>query len=510
MATALSPEPVQAPALSAADLRRLCHSPLPLVVLLLFGMAVRCRQYFAAVSYWYDESFILVNVFERSFADLLGPLDHQVVKPPLFLWALRAVYLALGRSELAMRLPPFLFGMAALLVMVPLARRVVSGSRAWLWPVAFCALSGHAIMHAWDVNTYAGDFCVSEVILLGSCLVLTALPKSAARRAGFALLGLGAVVGPWLSFPAVFVLAGASAALFVDLVRRRDRALLAAWLGLNGLVAAASLTLWYFSARHLYYRGLVEHWSLGFPDLQSPWKTLTWTVDRLFWIGHYGTRDMGWPLLVFVVVGVAGLARRAPALVVLLTVPVAAGFAAAFLRRYPMDDRLVLYAVPCWWLLAGVGIAAFWERVPARATVVAAIGLGALLSTPTLEAAKQLVVVQPRTDYRGAFQYVHDRWSDEDRLWVAHAVVYETYFGRPVHLLSQQLTPAEAVDAARSGRLWIVATWSPFASPNLPPDSFLPALRDAGCTELERAEGKKMDVRLYGPAHGLPSVGFTP
>ena len=62
-----------------------------LVLVLGLGVAVRCRQYLACPSYWYDEAYLLLNVFGESFRDLAGPLDHDQVAPPLFVWLLRAL-----------------------------------------------------------------------------------------------------------------------------------------------------------------------------------------------------------------------------------------------------------------------------------------------------------------------------------------------------------------------------------------------------------------------------------
>jgi hypothetical protein len=53
--------------------------------LLVLGIAVRLRQYAEGHSYWYDEAYVLLNVFNRSYLDLLGALPYAQVLPPLFL-----------------------------------------------------------------------------------------------------------------------------------------------------------------------------------------------------------------------------------------------------------------------------------------------------------------------------------------------------------------------------------------------------------------------------------------
>src|SRR5205807_9426284 len=102
-----------------------------LLLLLALGTAARVRYYAAHTSYWYDEAYLLLNVFHRSWLELLEPLQDDQAAPPLFLWCLRALYRTIGGGEWAMRLPALVTGLLALAALVPLARRA-AGRRGWL------------------------------------------------------------------------------------------------------------------------------------------------------------------------------------------------------------------------------------------------------------------------------------------------------------------------------------------------------------------------------------------
>src|SRR5690348_1809895 len=84
-------------------------------LLLALGVALRVRQYAACPSYWYDEAYLLLNVFRRSFLELLGPLRDDQAAPPLFLWTLRGLYRVAGGGEWVMRLPALAAGVAGLI-----------------------------------------------------------------------------------------------------------------------------------------------------------------------------------------------------------------------------------------------------------------------------------------------------------------------------------------------------------------------------------------------------------
>ncbi|HTU92005.1 MAG TPA: glycosyltransferase family 39 protein, partial [Gemmataceae bacterium] len=213
-----------------------------LFALFALGIALRVRQYAACPSYWYDEAYLLLNVFDKSFVDLLGPLRENQAAPPLFLWLLRGLYQLAGGSEWWMRLPALAASVAGLLVMAPLARRI-AGRRGGLWAVAFCAFGHHATAHAGEVKPYALDFLMAELILLAA-LRCQAIVSGWRPRAAPCLL---AVLAPWASYPSAFVLGAASAALLVHAFHRRHaahvRARIAFACVVGGLSVLSSLLL---------------------------------------------------------------------------------------------------------------------------------------------------------------------------------------------------------------------------------------------------------------------------
>ena len=74
--------------------------------LIALGIALRAFHYLRDPSVWHDEAALIVNVLDKNFASLLGPLRFHEAAPPLFLWLEKAVSLSLGDEPLALRLPP--------------------------------------------------------------------------------------------------------------------------------------------------------------------------------------------------------------------------------------------------------------------------------------------------------------------------------------------------------------------------------------------------------------------
>jgi hypothetical protein len=460
-------------------------------VCLVVGFGSRAREYARNLPFWYDEAYLLLNVADVPFDGLCGALEHNLVIPAFFLWVERACFLTFGMTEWGMRLPAFVAGCAALLVTVPLARRVAPGPLWWL-PVAFVALSRHAITHGAEVRPYTVDLLISALILWLTAVVLA---EDRGRRWAAAGLILLAALGPWFSFPAAFGLAGAVGALFVSAARNggRERWVLCAGVAL--VTGVSALALWGVQARHLYYPGMSRHWGAGgwggFPDYASARSVLLWPVTRSVEAGNYGTRDMGWLLTGLALIGTFGLAKRSPALAAAVVLPFLAALGASLLGKYPLAHRTTMFLLPLLWSAAACGAADLIARFPDRrlALLLPLTLLGPDINNTTRDA---LQPTPPGT--RAAFAQVRDARVPGDVVWVGNVEVYRTYFGREENVFGACDVPARVLEAARTDRVWVVIYPSPFRSPS---DDLTETLAAAGYRETERRPYSGVVVSLY-------------
>lgn len=427
-------------------------------VFLACSAAALLRQYFFVHSYWYDEAFLILPIRERSYAELLGPQPYNLVIPPLFLWIERWLYVVGGDGELLLRLPALIAALAALLVMIPLAK-VTTPPLGAVLAFAGIAVARSLLEHSSDVRPYTLDLLLTESILLCAALKLSPSPEAVGSRWSTAGLMLLAILGPWLSFPSAFVLGGVSAAWATALWDRNCRRALAQWVLFNTLVVSSGCALWWWSARHMYYGGMIDHWGHngwgGFPDWQSAFAVGRWLLGRPVEIANYGVREIGLVVVVLAVTGSIAMARRSRATAVLLMVPFLLAVTAALLGKYPLAHRTTFFLLPCMWLLAANGFVAMLAWARQHGWRLAAIGL--LLVG--WDFAKQVIAIahpSPRIDYRGAYAYVHEHRRQGDLLWCQMAVVYQTYYGQSAPVLrDHEFAEAERVVGQR--RLWVVA-----------------------------------------------------
>src|SRR5262245_40065354 len=146
-----------------------------LTLLALLGLSLRCYHYLSDPPVWHDEAAQIYNVLHKGHGDILGPLYYSEACPPLCLAVEKVVVGLLGDGTFALRLVPLLASCAGLVLLLILARRLLSPP-AGLWFALLLATSDRLLWHACEAKPYAVDVLVAAVLL-----AVTALPKRGVR-----------------------------------------------------------------------------------------------------------------------------------------------------------------------------------------------------------------------------------------------------------------------------------------------------------------------------------------
>jgi hypothetical protein len=375
------------------------------------GTAVRLTAYAADRSIGLDESLISLNILRRDAFDVLRKLDWNSGAPLGFLEAEKAVTWALGSSEHALRLVPFLASVASLLL-VALAGRKMLSRVGVLIAVAALAMLPRVVEYAAVVKQYSTDIAVVLGILLLAIWGL-ALPLT---RLKAAMLALAFALTPLLSHPSAFVALSAAVVLvashLLDSGKRSTR--LVAVVAVSSLVAATFAGILYFFllrgiARSLAGEGLgsiddvrdlvgAVRTVMGLnPSSAQPWATIDAVSVTAF--------------LILYCVGVVAIARRRWEHAALLVLPLGFAIAGIALSAYPNEIRTLLFVAPLLVLPLAGGAAWF----VARRGVVRVIGVLAVF----------LVLVPPATR---TFDVMEAAWRPDDRIRAAM-----TYLARHQH-----------------------------------------------------------------------------
>jgi hypothetical protein len=384
------------------------------------GIFLRLLCYFHNRSFWTDEAALAVNILDHDFGTLTHALDHRQAAPLLFLWAEKCAHCLWEPGEFSLRTVPLLCGVVSVPLFFALARTCLS-RWASLFALSLFALSEPLIRYATELKQYGGDVLCVLVICCGAVSYL----RSPSRK-GAILLGVVGAFTIWLSFPAIFVLAGLTGVLTFTCVKQR----MVRWPDL-----ALTVPLWCIALIALYFVQLVNlagqrselefYGSLAFPpaDLSQMLSWLSLQANQF----TYKTLDLHIPLLFGAssLVGAAALARSNGRMFFLLMFPLLPISLLSSLHLYPIVPRFLLFLAPAAYILLARGLDAFiaassHRPYPVRwaAALVSLVCVVALLWSPTWLCLRRFTHPLLSEEVRPAMRYIEDNWRPGDFLYV--------------------------------------------------------------------------------------------
>ena len=348
------PEAERRPA-SGVTLRRRDWAPVAIAVA---GAALLVYWTSTARPLWVDEEMLLLNVRDRGFLQLAGPLWLDQSAPLGWLVLERLVLIAFGPSEPAVRLVTACFGISTLATAVWIGRRWMTGPGSVVC-VALVALGEWPVFFTLELKHYSADMFGALLIPALAGWALDALLRPVDLRRRVATWWAVAAVAEWFSNGALFTTPLSAVVLAAFSLRTRDvrvaRSMMFGML-LWGASSAANYALVLRHASRNAY--LQNYWEFAFPPVSNGvGPTLGWIVGQLEPFARKPASS-GLPVLFWVAwtAGVAfAIAGRRRHGIVIATVPLAA-LALALLHLVPPFERLALWVVPS--MYAGLGYSA--------------------------------------------------------------------------------------------------------------------------------------------------------
>lgn len=401
--------------------RRAYASPRMVWAIVGLGLLIRLRDFIHNRSLWLDESKIATNLLDRTFAQLLQPLDYEQGGPAAWLFTQKLITLVCGPHEWSLRLLAFVSGSAALCLFPRVARRFLPPLAVPL-AVAFFAFSESLLYFTVEAKQYIVD--VLFAVLLLAVLPAPTAPVRPARLLPLALIGALAIP---FSHPSIFIL-GAFCVVwgYVDLRGHRPRALVlhgAIGLGWGVLI----LCNYFFFLRTLGdSEHLMKFWGEGF--MPAPWRlheSLPWLVLRsyeMFQTMPLRLKLGAVPGMLVAALGLVALYRRRRMHVALLVLPFLITLAAAAAHKYPFDGRMLMFLAPALLIVVCAGLAELQRRVPRKyAALPALLALG--LMAPGLQvAAMTLADGRDTEELRPVMERIQKRIKPGDAIFLGPSV----------------------------------------------------------------------------------------
>ena len=308
----------------------------------LLGIAAAIHGNFAGRSLYVDEAMVVHSILTRSLRGLAGsPLPYNQTAPVLWLWIVKAVTMAFGSSEVALRSFSVVSYAAALGLTAWTAKRFFGVRCPWM-AAAFLANMLAFLCYANVVKPYEFE----------AVCVLAVLAAEGFRREG--KLRWPAVAGIWIAAmlggnPPVFFAAACLLHEGVGALRARDRRRLVAVAGAGAAVLAVFAAYWAWWLRGTAGSDFMQDWwrnqmlSVRPPTAETFARDVR-IVKRCYFETVFGARAVAvaWLLAGAVAMAWTGKARNRR----LLTTPLMLALVASAMHRFPVDLRLWVFSFP--------------------------------------------------------------------------------------------------------------------------------------------------------------------
>jgi hypothetical protein len=399
-------------------------------VLVGIGILLRVVQYASNRSLWIDESGLALNLIGKGLIDLTGSLDFNQAAPVGFLLTEGIAARVLGFSEYALRLFPLICGLLSIPAFVWLARRILARAAAPLAVLLFVVADG-LVYYSSELKPYETDVAAALGLLVVGVLVTEHAERLTVKwTLALALAGVGLVA---FSFPAVFIVAALTVTMVTWLVVNGRRALsvpaalmVLSWIitsiGIIGLAATRVR-----SVRESFAVGSGSF--LGIPGNSSPLHAVNVMGTHIAGaIGLSQERPFSHIeklAVLCAVVGAVTVLRRKPMHLSMLVIPFPLVLAASALGVYPISQRTELFLIPAVLFLIAEGVYQVVRWVPARAQILVAPFLAAVIAAgPVWGAGKHLIQPQEHEEVRPVLEFVRDHWHPGDSLYVHYGAQY--------------------------------------------------------------------------------------
>ncbi len=391
-------------------------------IVIIYAIALHCIQYMAKRSLWADESVLALNIVDRSYLELLEPLDYNQGAPIGFLWIEKLSIQLLGNHEYALRLFPFLCGIASIFLFYDLAKRCLKNYGVPI-ALAFFATLEYLVYYITELKQYSSDVAVTLILAL---LTQDLLKRDLNFKNILTYSLIGAVM-IWFSHPAVLVAGGFALFSLIKVWRNRNFEKLPKLLTVFTTWGISFLGFYFLSIQSLSNNEtLKESWRSAFP---SELTDINWLAEKWWKLfeNPLGIReDYIWIAMVVFFIGVFSLFRRNRQTLAFLASPLLATILAAYLRQYPFRNRLLLFLTPFIVLLIAEGIHYVGRKTRHKLKAIPGILLfGVLFWIPLFQTTALFANPITREEIRPVIAYVKERQQPGDVLYIFQRGEYQ-------------------------------------------------------------------------------------
>lgn len=235
------------------DINRYSYYIFVLVIIFL-GFLIRFKMLMDNPSFWFDESALGYNLITLKYKEFFGILHLQQVAPPLFLVISKFIITVFGKSDLHLRIFPFIIGNLSLLMFYFVLKQYLKNKIAILFGlIAFC--------FNLQILNYTIEFKPYIFEVFSMCIILYTFSNFNWNCSYQNLLFKGIILSlmPWFSFISIIL-------LFLVYIINFSKDNLKKWfiLILPSIFSFLAFIAYYLKINHFYKSFMLDCWEKAF------------------------------------------------------------------------------------------------------------------------------------------------------------------------------------------------------------------------------------------------------
>lgn len=404
------------------------------IIIVALGVLLRLRQYLTNRSFWVDEASLALNIINRSFSDLMLPLDYDQGAPLGFLFIQKFLVSILGNQEYVLRLFPLLSGIVSTYLVYRIAHEYFG--KIGIFATLLFAISEWMVYYSSELKQYSSDVMIALLLIY---LSLESL-KSEKNKQYIILLGIVGFFAIWVSHPSVFVLSALLPLLIIEKWTKKDYSQLGWLLGIAAMCLGTFLITYMISLNNLVgNENLQDYWRDNFAPF-PPWENLLWYKNIFTSLLPRADSSFGTNIItgfksvylinlsfLLILVGSVSLFVRDKKLAILIIFPLLLTFIASALRKYPITDRFLYFWYPSLFLMIAEGLRGIYliiKRINSNFALVAYILLAiTILWNPLVITYNNFLSPPMGEDIKPVLAYIQDHLQEGDIVYIHHGSI---------------------------------------------------------------------------------------
>ena len=386
------------------------------IFLITLGISIRLYHFIMNRSIWLDEAMLSNNIINRSYIQLLQPLDERQIAPIGFLMVQKFFISTFGVSEYSLRAFPLIAGILSIILFYFLLRKI-GGERFACAGLLFFIFGKLLIYHSTEAKQYYMDvfvFIISYYYLHLKTTDFNSLKSVICK-------GLLGAILIWFSHCTVFFLASIGIILAIEILFHRN------FSSVSGFMIM--VVLWLGSFGINYYFFLSNHSSQSIqesafmvagylPPEGSLAGKIGWLMPLLKQSVTYPLNiDSLYPLLILISIGLWFVIVTKEYRLLALILPFLIHILLSFLYIYPFGGRFNLYFGAAAILFISLGLKAVAVKLKMFGLLIALIIITFLIYNP----AKYSFKTVEFEEMKSALRYIQEHKNDNDLLYIHFA-----------------------------------------------------------------------------------------